>query len=301
MSAIPGFQDMMLPVLEIIKDGREYGYAEVEGEMNRKFGISQEDQERLTGKRKYRVVYYRLTWAKWHLKRHGLVREMPGKFQVSQAGKKLMEDPPIKVNLKYLNAHYPVDSNGGGGEGPEGSVVIGPEAPRELIDRAADLLKRELADGLHAKLKNDGVTGHHFEKIVGDVFRKLNYGVVKVIGRTNDGGVDIEIKRDDFGLDTIYCQAKKYSDAKITPEQVRGFAGALDTKRAKRGVFVTLSDFTEEARRAADSMTDKTIKLINGPDLIELMIEHGVGTNVEESVQIKKIDGEYFELLDAVP
>jgi len=161
------------------------------------------------------------------------------------------------------------------------------------------LLKQELADELRTKLKNDNVTGRHFEKIVGDVFRKLNYGVVEEIGGPSDGGVDIEIKRDGFGLDTIYCQAKKYSDAVITPKLVHEFAGALDAKGAKRGVFVTLSDFTEEAKNAAESMTNKTIKLINGPDLVELMIEHGVGTSVEESVQIKKMDSDYFEGLDA--
>jgi len=296
LSAIPGFQDMMLPILKIIRDGREYGYAEVERKINERFNIDEAGQTRRTS-RGHRVVYYRLTWAKWHLKHHGLVEEVPRKLQISQEGKAVLNNPPPKISLKWLKETYPPD---------EGNGVVSPlppqpgeETPLELIDRAAGLLKQELADELRSKLKSDDVTGYHFEKIVGDVFRKLNYGVVKMTGRANDGGVDIEITRDGFGLDTIYCQVKKYSDAKITPEQVRGFAGALDTKRAKRGVFVTLSDFTEEARRAADSMTDKTIKLINGPGLIELMIEHGVGTNVEEYVQIKKVDGEYFERLDA--
>jgi len=203
----------------------------------------------------------------------------------------VLNKPPPKITLKWLKENYPVD----GGSPPPPP----PDTPREQIEHAADLLKQELADELHTKLKSGDVTGHHFEKIVGDVFRKLNYGVVEEIGGPSDGGVDIEIKRDGFGLDTIYCQAKKYSDAVITPKLVREFAGALEAKGANRGVFVTLSDFTEEAKNAAESMTNKTIKLINGSDLVELMIEHGVGTSVEESVQIKKMDGDYFESLDA--
>lgn len=290
-TTIPGFQDMMLPVLEIVRDGRAYGYAEVEREISKRFGMSEEDQAKQT-ERGHRVVYYRLTWAKWYLKHHSLVEEVPKKLQISQKGKGVLSDPPAKITLKWLKEKYPVS-----GDPPPPPQP--PETPQELIEHATGLLERELADELRNKLKTDGVTGHHFEKVVGDVFRKLNYGVVKEVGKSNDGGVDIEIRRDGFGLDTIYCQVKKYSDTKITPEQVRGFAGALDTKGAKKGVFVTLSDFTEDAKRAADSMTDKTIKLINGSDLIDLMIEHGVGTSIEESVQIKRVDGGYFESLEA--
>jgi len=227
------------------------------------------------------VSFTRLTWAKWHLKRHGLIEKVPKKLQISQKGKEALEKHlPSRVDLKWLKTHYPVtvgedDEGEGEGEGEEG------QSPHELIKQGVKILKQGLREDLRGKLKSEDVEAHHFEKIVADVFRKLNYGVINEVGKTGDGGVDIEIKRDDFGLDTIYCQVKKYSDAKITPEQVRGFAGALDTKGAKRGVFVTLSDFTEEAKRAADSMSDKTIRLINGSDLIELMIEHGVGTGVE--------------------
>jgi len=284
---------MMLHVLEIIRDGREYGYAEVERELCERMSIDEETAKKRTSSG-YSAVRHRLTWAKYYLKRHGLIGEAPGKLQISQKGEEVLGGSLKEVSLRYLKKHYPVEMVGEEDE-EEGTEV---QSPHELIDKGAKLLKLKLKEELYGKLKSDGVNSRHFEKIVADVFRKLNYGVINEVGKTNDGGVDIEIKRDGFGLDTVYCQVKKYSDAKITPEQVRGFAGALDTKRAKRGVFVTLSDFTEEARRAADNMTDKTIKLINGPDLIELMIEHDVGTNVEESVQIKKIDGEYFERLD---
>lgn len=294
MSKIPGFQDMMLPVLEIIRDGKKYRYAEVEGEMCAHMQIDEEVAKERTSSG-YGAVRHRITWVKHYLKRHGLVEEAPGKLQISPKGKEALEKHrPVRVDLRWLKRHYPVpleDDDEGEEEGG------GDQSPHELIEQGAKLLKQKLKGDLRDKLKSSDVEAHHFEKIVADVFRKLNYGVIDEVGGTSDGGVDIEIKRDGFGLDVIYCQVKKYSDAKITPEQVRGFAGALDTKRAKCGVFVTLSDFTEEARKAADSMTDKTIKLINGPDLIELMIEHGVGTNVEESVQIKKVDGDYFNRL----
>lgn len=243
----------------------------------------------------YGAVRHRITWAKYYLKRHRLVGEAPGKLQISQMGKEALEKHhPVRVDLRWLKKHYPVplEEDEDEEEGDEG------QSPHELIKQGAKRLRQKLKGELRDKLKSGDVEARHFEKIVADVFRKLNYGVISEVGRTSDGGVDIEIKRDGFGLDTIYCQVKKYSDSKITPEQVRGFAGALDTKRAKRGVFVTLSDFTEEAKRAADSMTDKTIKLINGSDLIELMIEHGVGTDVEESVQIKKVNGDYFNQLN---
>jgi len=296
LSAIPGFQDIMLPILEIIRDGREYRYAEVEGKVCTRMQIDEEVANERTSSG-YSAVRYRITWAKYYLKRHGLVGEAPGKLQISQKGKEALEKHrPSRVDLKWLKTHYPAtvgEEDEDGGEEDEG------QSPYELIKQGVKLLKQKLREDLRDKLKSGDVEAHHFEKIVADVFRKLNYGVVSEVGKTNDGGVDIEIKRDGFGLDTIYCQVKKYSDAKITPEQVRGFAGALDTKRAKRGVFVTLSDFTEEAKRAADSMSDKTIRLISGSDLVELMIEHGVGTGIEESVHIKKVDGGYFDSLDS--
>ncbi|MGB4611435.1 MAG: restriction endonuclease, partial [Methanothermobacter thermautotrophicus] len=136
-----------------------------------------------------------------------------------------------------------------------------------------------------------------FEKLVVDLLLKMGYGgsrkdAGKAIGKIGDGGIDGIIKEDKLGLDTIYIQAKRWQDTVSRPE-IQKFAGALQGQKARKGVFITTSKFSDKAREYASSI-DNRIVLIDGDELAQLMIDHDVGVSKGTSYEIKKIDTDYF-------
>lgn len=90
----------------------------------------------------------------------------------------------------------------------------------------------------------------------------------------------------------IYIQAKKWENTVSRPE-IQKFAGALQGKRARKGVFITTSDYSKEARDFVSNIESKII-LIDGDELADLMIDHGVGVSTVETYEIKRIDSDYF-------
>ncbi len=137
-----------------------------------------------------------------------------------------------------------------------------------------------------------------FERLVVDLLVRIGYGgsikeAGKAIGKSGDEGIDGIIKEDVVGLDLIYIQAKKW-DGFVGRPEVQKFAGALQGQRAKKGIFITTGSFSKEAQEFI-SKIDTKIVLIDGKELVELMIDHNVGVSVMRSIEMKKIDTDYFE------
>lgn len=115
------------------------------------------------------------------------------------------------------------------------------------------------------------------------------------IGGSGDGGVDGVIDQDTLGLDQIYVQAKRYApDATVGREAIQSFVGALAGRGATRGVFITTSRFSAGALEYAKSIPTRII-LIDGKQLTELMIRHGVGVQVAKTYTVAEIDEDFFE------
>jgi restriction system protein len=136
-----------------------------------------------------------------------------------------------------------------------------------------------------------------FEKIVVELLVKMGYGgsrrdAGKAVGRTKDEGIDGIIKEDRLGLDIIYIQAKCWENTVGRPE-IQKFAGALQGKRAKKGVFITTSNFSREAIEFA-GMIDTKIVLIDGEQLAQFMIDNNVGVAPVQVYEVKRIDTDYF-------
>ena len=98
-----------------------------------------------------------------------------------------------------------------------------------------------------------------------------------------------------LGLDRIYIQAKRYAlGNNIGSGAIRDFFGSLDRHKATKGLFVTTSSFSPSAIETAQFLS-KRIVLIDGEHLSKLMIRHNVGCRVEDTLQIKKVDEDFFE------
>jgi restriction system protein len=134
--------------------------------------------------------------------------------------------------------------------------------------------------------------------LVIDLLVSMGYGGSRqdagnVIGRSGDGGIDGTIKEDKLGLDVIYVQAKRWEDA-VGRREIQKFAGALQGQRANKGVFITRSTFTREAKEYAGFISSKII-LVDGDELVKLMVDHNVGVSTVSTFHVKKIDSDYFE------
>jgi restriction system protein len=148
-----------------------------------------------------------------------------------------------------------------------------------------------------SKLKQ--ATPAFFERIVVELLVKMGYGgsradAGKAIGRSGDGGIDGIIKEDKLGLDVVYIQAKRWDSNSVGRPDVMQFAGALQAQKANKGIFITTSRFTEEARSYVAQIGSKIV-LIDGEQLAQLMIDSDVGVSTISLYPVKKIDMDYFD------
>lgn len=299
---IPDYQTIMLPLLLILKDGQEHTLAELRESLAGSFSLSAEERDELLPSGNQGVFDNRVGWARTYLKNAGLLKYVKrGVFQITDRGRELLLDPPERITAKYLE-RYPefveFRDRGKAKSRQTEEKLPATDTPDEVIEAAYTQLRDELATELLAQLQS--VTWRFFERLVIDVLVAMGYGGSKAeAGRAfqkgSDEGIDGTIKEDRLGLDIIYVQAKRWADGNtVGRPEIQKFAGALQGKRARKGVFITTSNFSEEATQYVQYIESKII-LINGRELAQLMIEHGVGVSVSETYIIKKLDTDYFE------
>lgn len=137
-----------------------------------------------------------------------------------------------------------------------------------------------------------------FERLVVNLLLEMGYGADaisgEVLGKAHDGGIDGVIYEDKLGLSKIYIQAKRYDTGNnIARPTIQAFVGAMQD--VQKGVFITTSAFTKEARTYAESQQQKRLKLIDGDLLAELMIKYGIGLERVQTYTVFKINEDFFE------
>lgn len=163
------------------------------------------------------------------------------------------------------------------------------------MESAHEKLRNGLAAEILQQIANCSPT--FFERLVLDVIVKMGYGGSRQdagehVGKSGDEGIDAIINEDKLGLDVIYIQAKRWKNA-IGSGEIRNFIGALSGKRAKKGIVITTSDFTKDAKKAVEGI-DYKIVLIDGLTLATHMIDYNVGVSSVATYEIKKMDSDYF-------
>lgn len=303
--AIPDFQTLTLPVLRLAADG-EVRIADAIEQLAAKFGLSLEERSHLLPSGRQATFANRVHWAKTYLSKGGLVESTRRwHFRVTDLGRQVLADPPLRIDLKYL-AKFPGIQSFRFGNGIDESdspmIVEGglPLTPDETMRAAHRQLEAALAADLLQRVRAG--TPEFFEKLVVQLLIGMGYGGGSVanleqalVGGTGDGGIDGVIDQDTLGLDRIYIQAKRYAGGNVVgPGAIRDFYGSLDMRKASKGVFVTASAFSSQAVETVEKL-GKRIVLIDGAQLARLMIRHGVGCRVEETLTVQKIDEEFFE------
>ena len=302
--AIPDYQSLMLPVLTFATHGatRVPLVAEaVAGQL----GLSEEECDELLPSGKQKLLHNRIHWAKFYLSKAGLISSPKrGVFLATQAGNDLLLTKPEQINVETLKT-YPAFNNFYTSSESQAHLnvdlkptsLVSAITPEEQIDAAHSTINAALKSDLLSQLLEQTPT--FFEAVIVDLLVAMGYGgthenAALRLGKSGDGGIDGIIDEDRLGLDRIYVQAKRYAvDAAIGRPAIQGFVGSLVGFGANKGVFVTTSSFSKHAIEYTNAIQHRVI-LIDGSRLAELMIEFGVGVRVSRTVEVKRIDEDYF-------
>jgi restriction system protein len=301
---IPDYQTLMLPVLRIAAEG-ETRVPEAEQKLADTFGLTEEERSQLLPSGRQKILHNRIHWAKFYLGKAGLL-ESParGRFVASILGKQLLAQKPDRIDVERLlgypsfKAFYAREQTGYP-KRSDGDEIARPASitPEEQIEAAVQTLQNALRADLLARVLQNSPA--FFEGVIVDLLVSMGYGgnrqdAARRLGRSGDGGVDGVIDEDRLGLDRVYVQAKRYAaTATVGRPDVQAFVGSLVGLGAHKGVFVTTSTFTQGAVDFVRHLTQRVI-LIDGHRLADLMIEYNVGSRTSRTVEVKRLDEDFF-------
>lgn len=298
--AIPDYQTLMLPLLRLASDRKEHPLRAVTEALAEEFALSSEERNELLPSGSQFVFANRVGWARTYLKQAGLI-DSPrrGMGRITQRGLDFLQEKPLRVDVKLLE-RFPefLEFRNRRRERESPSIPAfteSGETPEDALAVAYQTLRADLEGELLQQVKESSPA--FFERLVVDLLVKMGYGgsrqdAGRAIGRSGDGGIDGIINEDRLGLDVIYIQAKRW-DTTVGRPEIQRFAGALQGQRARKGVFITTSGFSQDAEEYA-SRIDSRIILIDGARLTRLMVDHNVGVSTVGVYEVKKIDSDFF-------
>jgi restriction system protein len=266
----------------------------------REFSLSPEEFRELLPSGKQTVFYSRVGWAKTYLAKAKLIDKVRrSHYVMTSRGREVLNENPPEIKNEFL-AQFPEFTEFRRREAQkeaqsEKEIYREEKTPEEVLEEAYAELRENLAQELLDIVRQS--TPAFFERLVVELLVRMGYGgshreAARAVGQVGDEGIDGIIDQDRLGLDTIYIQAKKWDQCVGRPE-IQKFVGALAGKRAKKGVFITTSSFSQEAVRYVSTIEAKIV-LIDGKRLAELMIDYGVGVTPVTTYQLKRVDSDYF-------
>jgi restriction system protein len=306
---IPTFDEFFRPFLAHLANDGALHMREVRARLEAKSGLTPDELAQRLPSGQFTVVENRIGWASTYLFKAGLIERVArATYRITDAGRRALEDHPTGITLanlrtipalrEWLAASTSVDEH----EAAETPVTSAQVVTSETIARSEQVLRGLVEEELLERVAS--MTPQAFEWLVEHLVVKLGYGssvseVTHALRRSGsggsgaDGGVDGVIKEDRLGLGQIYLQAKRWKGNVGRPE-IQSFVGAMHG-RAQKGVFITTSDYTREAREYATTLQGLRIRLVDGRELASLMVDCGVGVTEERVYRTYRIDSDFFE------
>jgi restriction system protein len=299
---IPTYQDAMLPVLRALEDTNERHIGDIVNVVINGFGLTESEREQMLPSGQSTVIGSRIGWARTYLNKANLIEKMLGRgiYKITGRGLEVLKRNPERIDNNLLSefpgfTEWIRPKKEENVVEPDNNPLESDQTPDESLELAYRTLRTNLSTEILDKVKSCSPV--FFERLVVELLVKMGYGgsrrdAGQAIGKSGDGGIDGIIKEDRLGLDVIYIQAKRWENTVGRPE-IHQFAGALQEKRAKKGVFLTTSDFSKGAREFAAAIDNKII-LIGGEELADYMIDFNVGVSIAANYEVKRIDSDYF-------
>lgn len=324
---MPKWDQTMFPMMNKLADGTTQGSAALRATVIDTFDLTADEQNE-TLKSGQRRIANRVGWGLTHLHKAKLIEpgNQRGTYRITEAGRTFLKDHASGISLEDLETvpafiawktNYSVKTSGlesvdtqsadNGGSSlslAEESTAepVDESTPEDLMESASEQLNDALASELLDRIMDNDP--YFFERLVTRLVLSLGYGDLsktsgEVTKKSGDGGIDGVVRLDRLGLDSVYIQAKRWNvDHAVGRPDIQGFVGALVGNGASKGVFITTSRFSEDARRYVDERmrsSDISVVLIDGLTLAELMIEYNVGVSVKTVYEVKAIDADFFD------
>ncbi|MBT2914934.1 MULTISPECIES: restriction endonuclease [Vibrio] len=299
---LPSYQDLMKPVLEAAKN-EEVKLSNVVDLLAEHFNLSEDERTELLPSGRQAAFTNRVGWAKTYLTKAGLLDSTRrGHFVITELGQDALISGE-EINNQYLkhfddfNA-FTKQKNGDSSKVEETTLSNNDATPDEVLRAAYKQINDTLASEILARTRK--VSPAFFEQLLIELLLAMGYGgtgegMAHTLGKSGDNGVDGVINQDPLGVDQVYIQAKRYAEgANISSSNIRDFFGALNLKKAQKGIFITTSDFTPSAVQTAKDLGMRIV-LINGKELAKLMLRYNIGSRDEQVIYLKRIDEEFFE------
>ena len=292
--AVPTLDELHRPVLQIADaSDKPLTRQEFVKRLADLFSLSESELEETVPSGMPRILN-RTNWAITDLKMAGLMdNPQRNQWLITQKGRHYLASQPEIIKIIDLQQLWPEsqDSKESPTIGASDSVDITPD---EQIAKSHKQHLKMLSDEVLDSVK--GISPSDFERLVVELLEKMGYGGGRVVGESGDQGIDGILNQDTLGLEKIYIQAKRYTSTQVGEPEIRNFSGSLGAKGTSKGVFITTATFSKSAGDTARviSQGNQFIRLIDGPELAELMIRHGIGVVVEATYAVKKLDANYF-------
>ena len=305
--AVPEFYRFLKPVLSLHGDEQLHSLLEAKVHLAQEMALSEEDLATLTpgGGSQF---YSRLQWATTYLRQAGLLRGVErGINQITPEGLVYLPISPAIIktaDLRQFPAYVDFQTRGKSAQGNKPLVVMPDSAslpeqatPEELVAETYNTLRESLAQEVLERVK--AMPPAFFERLIVQLMLRLGYGggaaeAGQALGKSGDGGVDGVINEDKLGLDKIYLQAKRWDNGTVGSKDVQAFVGALSGKGASKGVFITTSVFSKQAKEYIRNMHSVKVSLMEGIELARLMIDYDLGVSLVQRYDVKRIDSDFF-------
>ncbi|MBK9598537.1 MAG: restriction endonuclease [Flavobacteriales bacterium] len=301
--AVPDFQSIMVPLLRQVDDHQDHKLKDLVPALGDHFNLSEEERNELLPSGRQARFYNRVIWASTYLRKAGLLNSPErATVNISDRGREVLHSGIDHISINYLKrfpefVEFQTVKRSDPAKETGSSTDTSTQTPEEILDDAYEQITATLADELLSKVH--ALSWMDFERLVVQLLVKMGYGgSVKDAGRAlakgGDEGIDGTIKEDRLGLDIIYIQAKKWQTGNtVGRPEIQKFVGALAGQGAKKGIFITTSSFSKEAREYVPRNETKIV-LIDGEELTQLMIDHDLGVTPERSYTVKRIDSDFF-------
>lgn len=308
--AIPSYEELMLPLLEAYAaSDRPRALKDLVPIIADEIGLSSEEKAKRLPSGRQSLFYNRLAWAKTYMSKAGLLDSPSrGLAEITQRGRMVLKENPQRIDGEVLSqfdefSEWKNASNGSDGKKPAAPAPSpaplsdAQRTPEERLEAARKALEQGLQVELLERVRS--MTPADFEALIVQLLVRMGYGagveeLAEALGGSGDQGIDGVIHQDPLGLDRVYIQAKRYNQGNVVGSgAIRDFNGALDLKRAPKGLFVTASTFSSDARLQAENAT-RQIVLVDGEQLASLMIRHKLGTRVVSTIDVQEVDEGFF-------
>lgn len=300
---VPDYQSLMRPVLVELSDGEPRPIAELRERVADQIGLTAEDRRELVPSGQKPLYQDRISWAVSYMKQAKLVeRRKRGVYALTRRGHEVLNTYPERVDNGALRQYEEFEaflnrsSNNSQDKSKSEEAASDEKTPEESLEGAYGRVRTAIEAELLDQVKS--ASPEFFERLVVELLVSMGYGgslkdAGQAIGKSGDEGIDGIIKEDRLGLDRILIQAKRWTTNTVGRPDVQSFAGSLEGARARKGIFITTSTFSAEARAYVDRI-EKRIVLIDGDELASYLYEHGVGVSTTATYAVKRVDSDYF-------